>query len=273
MEDQPAITASFTVLCHLHDEGRDHIWSYYVRNLVRPVWLSRRENRVDVLVGNPPWLSYRYMPGDMQRSFRDMSEAMGLWHGKTVATHQDLSGLFVARAVQQYLTVGGSFAFVMPNAALDRGYFKGFRSGQYPDPSELTTVAFSGSWDLRRLRPHFFPRGGSVVFGERAAGSARALPVETVRWTGTLPRGAHTWAETEPHITRQPAKLAVSDDETLAASPYDARFAEGATITPADAVLRGATACESARRRRWQASRAVRAQKRRERALESSYPP
>ena len=231
-EDQPAIAASFEVLCHLHDEGRDHIWSYYVRNLVRPVWLSRGENRVDVLVGNPPWLSYRHMPGDMQEVFRDMSEAMGLWHGKTVATHQDLSGLFVARAVQQYLTVGGSFAFVMPNAAQDRGYFKGFRSGKYADPSEVTTVAFSGSWDLRRLRPHFFPRGGSVVFGERAAGSARALPVETVRWTGTLPRGAHSWAETEPHITRQPAKLAVSDDETLAASPYDARFAEGATITP-----------------------------------------
>ena len=59
----------------------------------------------------------------------------------------------------------------MPNAALDRGYFKGFRSGQYPDPAELTTVAFTGSWDLRRIRPHFFPRGGAVVFGQRTAGT------------------------------------------------------------------------------------------------------
>ena len=25
----------------LHDEGRDHIWSYYVRNLARPLWLAR----------------------------------------------------------------------------------------------------------------------------------------------------------------------------------------------------------------------------------------
>lgn len=231
-EDQSAINESFGVLCRLHDDERDHIWSYYIRNLVRPVWLSRKENRVDILVGNPPWLSYRHMPTDMQDVFHQMSEAMGLWHGKTVATHQDLSGLFVARAAQQYLTVGGSFAFVMPNAALDRGYFKGFRSGKYADPSEVTTVAFSGSWDLRRLRPHFFPRGGSVVFGQRSAGNSRVLPVETVRWTGTLPRSAHTWAETEPHVTREPATLAVSDDETLAASPYGARFGEGATIVP-----------------------------------------
>jgi hypothetical protein len=120
----------------------------------------------------------------------------------------------------------------MPNAALDRGYYKGFRSGRYPDPSGPTTVAFTRSWDLRRLRPHFFPRGGAVVFGERTAETARALLVETTRWTGTLPRSAHTWEEAEPYVTRESAKLAVSDDESLAASPYGTRFGQGASIVP-----------------------------------------
>jgi hypothetical protein len=231
-EDQPAIKDTFEVLCRLHDDDRDHIWSYYIRNLARPVWLSRAENRVDVLVGNPPWLSYSRMPTDMQKAFRDMSTAMSMWHGKTVAPHQDLSSLFVARAAQKYLTIDGSFAFVMPNAALDRGYFKGFRSGLYPDPSEQTIVAFSGSWDLRRLRPHFFPRASAVVFGVRKVEGAQKLPIETTRWTGTFPRTAHTWAEVSPYITRQPAKLVVSDDDAAAGSPYGDRFSEGATITP-----------------------------------------
>ena len=231
-EDRPSISESFKLLCKLHDQGRDHIWSYYIRNLARPVWLSRTENRVDVLLGNPPWLSYRRMPPDMQDAFQEMSDAMGLWHGKTVAPHQDLSGLFVGRAVEQYLKIGGTFGFVMPNAALDRGYFKGFRSGRYADPSEPTVVTFTGSWDLRRLRPHFFPRASSVVFGQRSEKSPRTLPVETVRWTGRIPRTAHTWAEVQSHVTRQPADLAVSDDESVAASPYDRRFAEGATIVP-----------------------------------------
>ena len=74
------------------------------------------------------------MPADMQAVFQKMSDDMGLWHGRMVATHQDLSALFVARAVEQYLKLDGSFAFVMPNAALDRGYYKGFRVGQYADP-------------------------------------------------------------------------------------------------------------------------------------------
>ena len=172
------------------------------------------------------------MPADMQDCLSEDVRRQGLWHGKTVATHQDLSGLFVARAVQQYLKFEGTFAFVMPNAALDRGYYKGFRSGRYPDPSEPTTVAFSESWDLRRLRPHFFPRGGSVVFGERTADTARALPVVTTRWTGTLPRSAHTWPEVQPYVIQSPAKLVISDDESLAASPYETRFSEGATIVP-----------------------------------------
>lgn len=231
-EDQADITDSFGVLCRLHDEGRDHIWSYYVRNLVRPLWLSRAENRVDVLVGNPPWLSYRHMTPELQAVFRQMSDNMGLWHGKTVAPTQDLSALFVARAVQHYLTVGGSFAFVMPNAALDRGYFAGFRSGNYPDPSELTKVAFQGSWDLRRLRPHFFPRASSVVFGRRTTEAARKLPVETTRWTGTIPRSAHTWPEAQPYVTREPARLSVSDDDAEDLSPYGDRFSQGANVVP-----------------------------------------
>lgn len=40
----------------LHAQGRDHIWAYYTRNLVRPVALSRA--KVDVIVGNPPWINY-----------------------------------------------------------------------------------------------------------------------------------------------------------------------------------------------------------------------
>lgn len=229
---QPAIRESFEVLCRLQDEGRDHIWSYYIRNLVRPIWLSRVENRVDVLVGNPPWLSYRHMPSEMQQSFREMSQARGLWHGNMVATHQDLSGLFVARAVQQYLKSGGLFAFVLPNAVLDRGYFAGFRSGKYSETAEPITVEFTGSWDLRRLRPHFFPRGGAVVFGSRTVSNARALSTDTVRWTGMLPRGSHSWEGVHQYITREPAKLVISSPEEEGPSPYGPRFANGATIFP-----------------------------------------
>ena len=228
--DVGVLQENYALLCRLHDEGRDHIWSYYVRNLARPVWLARAANRVDVLVGNPPWLSYRNMPPEMQATFKAMSMARGLWAGAAVATQQDLSALFVARAVQQYLAVGGTFAFVLPNAALDRDYFAGFRSGKYLDPDDPTTVAFAGSWDLRRLRPHFFPRGAGVVFGTRTRESATPLPVTTQRWEGKLPRGADTWSAVRGAITRDDATL--TETPAGEGSPYAPRFAAGATIFP-----------------------------------------
>ncbi len=239
-DEQQELSENFRLLCELVDEGRNHIWSYYVRNLARPMWLSREENRVDVLVGNPPWLSYRHMPEEMQELFKDMSQSRKLWRGDEVATHQDLSGLFIARAVQQYLAVGGKFAFVVPNPVLDRPYWAGFRAGNYPDPNETVKVEFSGSWDLRRLRPHFFPRGSAVIFGQRMqtlVGSASTginpvpLPKTTDRWTGKLPGRNADWSLVEKWVTREEKELQYVG-EGLISSPYRTRFWQGASIVP-----------------------------------------
>jgi len=51
---RPTVEDTYGVLCDLYDQGRNHIWGFYIRNQSRPTWLSRPENRVDVLVGNPP---------------------------------------------------------------------------------------------------------------------------------------------------------------------------------------------------------------------------
>lgn len=231
--DQPTIAETFATMCRLHDEGRDHIWSFYVRNLARPVWLARGDNRVDVLVGNPPWLAYRNMPGQLQDTFKAMSESRGMWHGTTVATHQDLSALFVARSVQLYLKRGGRLAFVLPNAALDRDQFRGFRSGLYSDTTEPTGIAFERPWDLRKLRPHFFPRAASVVFGHRVEPSnAVAVPAEAEHWTGRIPVGCRSRGQAEPHIAREHGPLHLTDRESGLSSPYRERFTQGATVVP-----------------------------------------
>ena len=54
--ERAILSDTIATLQRLHNEGRNHIWAYYTRNLVRPVALSR--TRVDVVIGNPPWLNY-----------------------------------------------------------------------------------------------------------------------------------------------------------------------------------------------------------------------
>ncbi|MDX2679937.1 N-6 DNA methylase [Streptomyces sp. NY05-11A] len=254
--DRDEITAAFQLLCELVDEERNHIWSYYVRNLARPMWLSMAENRVDVLIGNPPWLSYRHMPKDMQDRFKEMCQSRELWRGDEVATHQDLSGLFIARAVQQYLANGGTFAFVVPNPVLDRPYWSGFRAGDYPDFNEPVRVQFDGSWDLRRLRPHFFPRGSAVIFGRRTAAvvgdAARnndpvPLPKATQRWTGKIPVTAHGWSDVQGWVKRERRAEVCGRGSDLVALPA-AVLARGDDRAPGS-VLRSAGGCWSPRSR------------------------
>ena len=222
---------TFQTLCDLHDEGRDHIWSYYVRNLARPWWLALPQNRVDVIVGNPPWLAFRFMTEAMQETFREYSNERGLWHGAKVATHQDLSGLFLVRAVERYLRIGGRFAFVMPNAAVDRGQFHGLRTGSYkrPNSHEPVAIAFDPAWDLRRIRPHFFPRGSAVLLGTRA-GEPKPLPTEIIVWSGRVPEQNANWDTVESRLSQSPGKARPASDEPT--SPWAERFRQGATIVP-----------------------------------------
>lgn len=226
---QDAVRATFRTMCDLQDGGRNHIWSYYVRNLARPVWLARAANRVTTLIGNPPWLAFRHMPEEMQRTFREMSEQRGLWAGAENATHQDLSALFVARAIELYLAPGGRFGFVMPNAVVDRDHYAGFRTGHYAARTSSISIAFGPSWDLRRIRPHFFPRGSSVVFGERAEEEPIEMPLAATIFSGRIPRGQTSIAQVGPHLERHQGAVTIS---TGAHSAYRRRFRQGAIFSP-----------------------------------------
>lgn len=223
------ISDTFQTMCRLHDQGRDHIWGYYVRNLARPLWLSRPDNQVDVLVGNPPWLAYRHMPGPLQQQFREMSQFRGLWKGAKVATHQDLSALFVTRVVQLYLRAGGRFGLLMPNTVVDLGQFEGFRKGDFPDQTEPVHIAFDRPWDLRKVRPHFFPRPCAVVFGRRAKRPV-SMSGSVEAWSGKIPPGASSWDEVEAHIERTKSHLEGAGE--VAQSEYHSRFRQGASIVP-----------------------------------------
>lgn len=226
-KDIATLSENFVRLRQLHEDKRNHVWSYYIRNVARPTWLAREENRVDVLVGNPPWLSYRHMSAGMQDTFKEMTKERGFWSDERTATHQDLAGLFIARAVERYLRTGGRFAFIVPNPVVDRDYRTGFRSGSF-DPA--TKVAFSRSWDLRRLRPHLFPRGSAVVFGQRT-GQAISMPADLEVWAGRAPAPHALAGAALDTITRTPGR-AVVDSGGAGGSPYAPRFAQGANLVP-----------------------------------------
>ena len=249
--EQGTVTETFGVMCKLHDKGRDHIWAYYVRNLARPTWLAEENNRVDIVLGNPPWLTYNAIATDLKPAFRRACEERNLWGGRAVRNY-DLSALFVARAIELYLKWDGRFAFVMPRSVLSRRQYEGFRAAKYYQQSgqggrrgsrarsstnvEPVTVSFSTPWDLDQVRPHPFPVPCCIVFGTRPGdGTSKRLPTTTVEWSGRLPARNVDWAVAQTHLTNTSGQVVVVGGDHV--SPYASRFESGAKLNPQVLVL------------------------------------
>jgi SAM-dependent methyltransferase len=167
----------------LRRADRNTIWTYVARNLGRPLFLSAVERRADVVVGNPPWLAFRYMSDDLQKRFRELAQGEKIHVGGKLATQNDLSGLFFARSVALYLKEGGRIAFVMPLAAMTRGQFKAFRSGNFASKH----VQFDDAWVLGDDVQPLFPVPSCVLFAKADRGLGRGLPDKVRRYAGELP--------------------------------------------------------------------------------------
>jgi len=230
-EDAELLGRTFAQLKQLYLDGRNHIWTFVLRNLLRPVWLSHPEHRADVLIGNPPWIVYRHLSADMKERLKAALQSYGLWVGGSLATHQDMFALFWARGAERYLSDGGTLALVVPYAALNAPVFAGMRDGSM----QRVKVAITGGWGLERVWPIFGAQSGSsttstcVLFGQRDCEGRP--PAEIDRWVGVLKR--RDASEAEAAETLEHMRAAWPRPRTLiAASPYRRRFKQGASLSP-----------------------------------------
>ena len=221
----------------LHREGQNHIWAYYTRNMVRPVVLSR--DKIDIVISNPPWINYNQTANILRDELEKQSkQTYGIWTGGRYATHQDVAGLFHARAVDLYLRDGGLIGMVLPHSALQSGQYAKWRTGKWEQHSltpkgnlskkvERTLAVNFGyktAWDLEQLEPNtFFPVASCVVFAERTGENAEATSL-----TGTVER----WVGKTNSEGVQRVAAGITDTSVAGDSPYAGYARNGATIFP-----------------------------------------
>jgi hypothetical protein len=118
---------------------------------------------------------------------------------------------------------------VLPFAAINRPAFAGLRRGEFG----TVQTCIAEAWELARVRPIFGRVIGTtstcVLFGRR--GPAAALPAQVEQFSGTLARrdASESEADTSLRRTREPWPRVTTLE---GASPYRARFLNGATIYP-----------------------------------------
>ena len=233
--ERQTLGETIAAMQRLHAEGRNHIWAYYTRNLVRPVALSR--SKVDVIVGNPPWLNYNQTLSTLRTELERQSRNIyGIWVGGRYATHQDVAGLFFARSVDLYLKDGGVIGMVMPHSALQTGQYTKWRAGEWRAQSSgrgrrravarilAVDFGYKTAWDLEQLEPNtFFPVPASVVFARRGGEDSKATPLvgEVERWLGKAGR---------TDVRR--SRVSITDTSVGGDSVYSRHSRQGAIIVP-----------------------------------------
>jgi len=221
---------------------QNSIWAFIVRNSYRPAMLR---DRFDFIVGNPPWLSYRYIADPeyqaeiKKRAVDDYAIAPRL---QKLFTQMELATIFLAHTLSTFARKGGKLGFVMPLSVIAADQHENLRKRTYKAPIRLTSY-----WDLRAVRP-VFNVPCCVLFASREA--APPKPVQTytlpaVEWAGNLPERDISWHEAESLLTSTKgtahliylgdrAALSTKKGRTTPNKPsrYESSFHQGATILP-----------------------------------------
>ena len=67
-----SVKAVAAAMQELHAADRNHVWAYYIRNMIRPAVIA--EEKADRIIGNPPWLTYGQSADIIRTELREMSE-------------------------------------------------------------------------------------------------------------------------------------------------------------------------------------------------------
>jgi len=242
-KDLQLVSAFFRIaqtLRELIQAKRDTIWAFVLKNAYKPLLLR---GRFDFVVGNPPWLSYRYVERGEYQEFlkKQITEEYNLLSGKAeLITQMELGTLFFVRAAHLYLRPGGTIAFVLPRSIFTADQHDAFRQGIFTFTK--AKVRFEEVWDLEGVRP-LFNVPACVVLARKEEGQI-SFPLSCRTFRGILPRKnaeldeaaeALEVVEEWLFLNRKGERTFWATRERAVlpgASPYRGHFSQGATLVP-----------------------------------------
>lgn len=220
--DDPAFlnlwASNLRLLAKLIREKRNRIWSYVLSNMSQPLVLAK--NRFDVVAGNPPWLSYRYINSAAgQAEVKRLSIHYKLIEPENVTlfTQMDMSTLFFAHARDQYLKSKGTLAFVMP-----RSVITGAKQHRLFQRQGFTRIL-----DLLNVTPLFNVPAAVLIYSD---GNTEHSDIPTFSYSANFVKHELPLTEALPHLEMNETTTPFVDSDIQ--SPYFTNFVVGASLFP-----------------------------------------
>ncbi|MDZ7331081.1 MAG: N-6 DNA methylase [candidate division KSB1 bacterium] len=240
-QDQDSIQSMFyasKILKGLIEQSRDTIWAFILKNIYKPIFLN---GRFDFVVGNPPWLSFRYAESSYQNFLKEkIVKNYRLLSGKgELITHLELASLFLLRAADLYLKENGTIAFVLPRSIFTADQHDGLRAGNF----KTIQLSFKEIWDLEAVSP-LFNVPSCVLFAEKKKDGEIAYPISGKQISGRLDNKNSSLYEAEQKLQIKEVSFYLNrrgkhsywatevEQIKTQESYYKMHFFQGATIVP-----------------------------------------
>lgn len=215
-------------------------------NSEHPAFLK---NGFDVVVGNPPWLTYTDIANaDYQALLRALADEYGVTPKQRSInmTNLEIAAIFLGHTVNYFLKPAGLLAFVLPRSFFSADQHDNTRSGA------VQGVQLTSAWDLKDVEP-LFRVPACVLFARRNASPHTLSPIPEQGIPGYVVAGRspHSpgladsetglkWEKTRWHYARlqsgkQSSRSALTRNPNqglTGQNAYADRFKNGATIIP-----------------------------------------
>jgi len=113
-------------LVELHKNNWDGIWIRIVANFM----LVGRISDVDIIIGNPPWVKWEFLPQEYANKIKSLCIDRHLFSGQTYmgAISLNICALIANVTASTWLTKNGVLAFLMPQTLMTQDSYAGFRN-------------------------------------------------------------------------------------------------------------------------------------------------
>jgi hypothetical protein len=169
----------YTKLFELKKKNEDTIWIPIIKSHILSTMFERK---FDFIVGNPPWIAYRYIVNPLyQEKVKNMIvDSYELVLDAHLMTHMEMATLFLVRVMDLYLKDGCQLGFVMPRAIFSADQHDRFRGCNVKGVTyELIKII-----DCENVKPLFYVPACAVITRK---GGKTTYPINATVISGKLP--------------------------------------------------------------------------------------
>ena len=227
--------ALYRHLQKLDNDNKNGIWARIIKNAFAPLFI----NKVDYVVGNPPWINWEHLPEGYRQSTAPLWQQYNLFRHKGYKAKlgggkDDISILMTYVAHDAFLAEGGRLGFVITQSVFKTvGGGEGFRSFEYESRGTKWYLPPLSVHDLSNFKPFDGANNRTAVLIVGKERQAFCYPIPYTIWKKKTTRSKIA-SELQLYEVR-----AKTTQKRLAAQPVQSQIRTSPWLTAPEQALPG----------------------------------